>query len=202
MNILDHPDIKNILPKYYVEIRHELSEVFSKEIRHYSRPQPVPYCKGKQYFEYPEDSYERLNWGQNSYISSSFNNVMRICRVNDSIWSDFVILVKTFLEIYHWYNTYKEKQIGDIHPLFNFEIDLLLNGYNIASFDELNAYKPGYNLYPNIKKSGCSRYYINENDKKIFYVTKDNIDFYYIPDDLKGMETAELIVPINIELLK
>jgi len=162
-------------PKYYVETRFEKTIKFREgDIRHYHFEQPVEYCNGICLWDYPEDSFERKNWANFSRDCSWYNEVLRVSRYNDKVWTNKQAMDSAFEVIF---NT-KSEGDGVYTPIKDFEVWLMCKGYEMIGFDKMCAQQPCFglvadskssNTYTNVRGTYYSRFYTNKQTGKTFF---------------------------------
>ena len=112
----------------------------------YTFPQPVERLKGKKYYEYEKDSFERKNWHIFSLESDHIDRVKKIMGYNDPMWTNEQIKKETYEEIYQFEKN-KPIATGAITELLPIEIYIINKGYKIQYFGCLNAYDPRRTYY-------------------------------------------------------
>ena len=129
-------------PKYYVETRFEKTVKYPSRTVEYHFNQPVEYCNGKSYWDYPEDDTVRQNFHNYKWESQWYNECLTISRYTEGIWASDDIRDKAFEKIF----TTKSDGDGVFVPLKDFEIYLLNLGYEMISFDKMCSQTPGFNI--------------------------------------------------------
>jgi len=172
-------------PEYYIETFYEKRDGFRFE-------QPVQRLKGKTYYDYPESSYERENWGILRIESSKYNEAIFCSQYNSELWKRKSQRNKAFLKIYEFIKKGKSGSGSSITPLFPFEIYLMNDGFKMVSFCELNAINTGVQIVAEkcigdeiigVKGLKYSRCYLKEDNfiylafGIVFYDIKTN--FYF-----------------------
>jgi hypothetical protein len=134
-------------PDFYIETKYEKNVINSKGlvVEHYF-PQPVEYCNGKTYFQYPENSYERKSWAENYWKSYRFDEAITASNFNSNKWRSEEAKNKAFEIIYQFCLNGKSGNFSSITPLMPFEIELMNNGYQMIGFCELNALSPSFSI--------------------------------------------------------
>lgn len=126
-------------PVPYMQTFYEPREGFKFE-------QPVQRINGMSYYQYPENSFERQNWGFIYYESKKYNDTLEYSRFNSELWKNNEIKKEAFNKIYEFVKNGRSKSGSSITPLFNFEIFLMNDGFKMSSFSELNAINPAITI--------------------------------------------------------
>ena len=187
-------------PKYYIQTFYEPREGFYYD-------QPVKRLNGKSYYEYPEDSYERENWGFIYWDSKKYNDALQFSRFNDSLWKNKKVKIKAFEKIYDFIKNHKSGTGSAITALHNFEIYLMNDGFEMLSFSECNALNPSFvpickkiigDELVDLKGFKFTRSYTKDNiiiniafglNNTNFYFTLDN-NSYQVSNDKKDYKKA------------
>lgn len=131
--------MEHLKPRYYIKTFWEYRDG-------YTYPQPVERLNGKSYYEWSEDSFERLNWGKIYKESYNYNQALDSILYNSEFWRDEKAKQKALETVLKFINKGKSGTGSSITPLFPFEIELLNNGFKMMSFCELNALIPSLTI--------------------------------------------------------
>lgn len=174
--------IESLKPEYYIKTSWE-------PIDGYNFPQPIERLNGKSYYEYPEDSYERNNWGKIYWDSRSYNDALDSVLFDSDFWRDSEAKLQAFNIVYSFIKSGKSGQHSSITRMFPFEIELMNNGFKMMSFCELNAINTGLKIIADkvignevINPRGVSydRWYKRGEDEKVYLgFGCDNANFYF-----------------------
>lgn len=126
-------------PKYYIQTFYEKRQGFQYE-------QPVERLNGKSYYEHPEDSFERQNWGSIYWDSRKYNDALDYSQFNSNLWTNEKAKIKAFTKIYDFIKKGKSGSGSSITALFPFEIFMMNDGFTMDSFTELNAINSGFHI--------------------------------------------------------
>ena len=201
-------------PTHYIETRWQKEVIYPDRTDVFRHKQPVQYCNGKTYYQYPEQSFERLNWGTIYWDSWKVNQSLDALNYKSPYWKDVNAMIQAFSVIYDFCKNGKSGQGSSITALLPFEIELMNDGFKMASFCELNAINPSYTVVGG-KREGdvihnhlgvCYRRFYEKDGKfvylgfgfktpnrevQFYFRLSDNMNnFYQVENDLSKYEDA------------